>query len=91
MKLKDSGYPEEFRAKVISQAMKIYQNQVKKDVEGVKPLYRTRDLILKDRKEKEKNKYKWWNRGGTHNAIMFVPPTPGGVLKNMLNLQIIKV
>ena len=79
IKLKDSGYSPGFRQQVVVNAKKIYQLQVQKDRDGSKPLYRPRHLIDSDRAAAKTKSYKWWNKKGTpHNAVMFVPPTPGG-------------
>ena len=81
IKLKDSGYSPGFRQQVVVNAKKIYQSQVQKDRDGSKPLYRPRHLIDSDRAAAKNKSYKWWNKKGTPpNAVMFVPPTPGGKL-----------
>ena len=85
VKLKDSGYSAKDRHEVITKAKKIFENQCKNDLEGIKPLYRQREQILADREHKKGKQYSWWkSKNDKHNAIMFVPPTPGGILLKML-------
>ena len=57
---------------------------VEEDIKGTKPLYRSRDWNQEERKLlKLKKKYNWWNND-SHNiqfkSVLFVTPTPGGVL-----------
>ena len=81
VKLKDSGYSVKDRQEIIEKAKKIFEHQCKNDLEGIKPLYRPRELILADREQKKSKKYSWWkSENDKHNAIMFVPLTPGGIL-----------
>ena len=89
IKLKDSGYSPGIRHKVVAKAKQIYQLQLQKDKDGIKPLYRPRHLIDSDRAAAKNPSYKWWNKRGTpHNAVMFVPPTPGGeLLRRLKNRQ----
>ena len=44
-------------------------------------------MILEDRKAKKGQKYSWWKIKDKYNAIMFVPPTPGGILLKMLRAR----
>ena len=54
-------------------------------VNGEKPLYRPRGLILADREKKKGKRYSWWKtENNKHSDIMFVPSTPGGKLMKML-------
>ena len=70
----------------LRRAFRIYDNMIKEDREGIRPLYRPKDWnIVARRKEKEKNKYNWSTRGG-HIAPIFVPPTPGSDLANTLKI-----
>ena len=85
VKLKDSGYSEKDRNEIIVKAKNIFKAQCEKDVNGEKPLYRPRGLILADREKKKGKKYSWWKtENNKHSAIMFVPSTPGGKLMKML-------
>ena len=44
-------------------------------------------MILADRKNKKGQKHSWWKVKDKYNAVMFVPPTPGGVLLKMLRAR----
>ena len=38
-------------------------------------------MITADKQNKNKNKYNWWQkRNKNFNSVLFIPPTPGGVL-----------
>ena len=77
LKLKDSGYSEAFRVSVVKQAKEIYTKQLEQDRLGVKPLFRRRDQILKDKKAKSESGQKWWSKGSQkYNTVLFVPPSP---------------
>ena len=81
VKLKNSGYSANFRAKIIRKAKTIYSKQLENDREGTKPLYRSRKQILEDRIKKKHSKKSWWKTGKQNfNTVLFVPPTPGGIL-----------
>ena len=81
VKLKNSGYSANFRAKIIRKAKAIYSKQLENDREGTKPLYRSRKQILEDRIKKKHSKKSWWKTGKQNfNTVLFVPPTPGGIL-----------
>ena len=81
VKMKDSGYSPKFRSRVIRKAKEIYNLQVERDLKGEKPLYRSRELIMADKHDKKENKYNWWRKKNKNfNSVLFVPPTPGGVL-----------
>ena len=57
---------------------------VEDDRNGLRPLYRPKDFErVKRRKEKQKKKTSWSNKGG-HVAPIFVPPTPNGELAAQL-------
>ena len=86
IRLKDAGYSSQFREMVVTRAKAIYRAQVENDQKGIKPLYRSRSQILADKQKKGKTNYNWWNKGSIKfQALMFVPPTPGGEL--MARLQ----
>ena len=87
VKLKDSGYSAQDRKEIIKNAKKIFQSQCEKAENGIKPLFRPRELILADRQNKKGQKYSWWKIKDKFNAVMFVPPTPGSVLLKMLRAR----
>ena len=85
VKLKDSGYSTKDRQEIIEKAKKIFEKQCRNDFEGKTPLFRHREMIMADREKKKGRKYSWWkSEGNKHNAVMFVPPTPGSTLLKML-------
>ena len=53
VKLKDSGYSVKNRKEIIVNANKIFQLQCERDEKGIKPLFRPREMILTDRKNKK--------------------------------------
>ena len=54
------------------------------DLSNAKPMYRSRDWNLEERKQAKMNKKQnWWNSGKSkiqYKSVLFVTPTPGGVL-----------
>ena len=73
---------------MIEKAKRIFEHECKNDLEGIKPLYRPRDLILAYREQKKSKTYSWWkSENDKHNAIIFVPPTPGSILLKMLKTR----
>ena len=87
VKLKNSGYSVKDRKEIIVNAKKIFQLQCERDEKGIKPLFRPREMILTDRKNKKGQKHSWWKVKDKYNAVMFVPPTPGGVLLKILRAR----
>ena len=81
VRLKDCGYSARFRSQVVQKAKKLYQKQIERDRLGIKPLYRSRELIILDRQKRKSLNQNWWNKGSkVFTSVMFVPPTPGGEL-----------
>ena len=83
IKLKNSGYNEKYRREIVDSAMKAFKNMLEDDKSGKKPLYRSRTWNNEDRIiAKEKKKQNWWktNQKTNFKSVLFVPPTPGGVL-----------
>ena len=84
LKLKKSGYNEKFRKEVLDSALKAFQKMVLDDKDGVKPLFRSRDWNAEERKNLKKDKkFNRWNNKNSeiqYTTVMFVTPTPGGVL-----------
>ena len=74
LRMLQSDYPEKYRVDTLSRAFRIYDNMIKEDREGVRPLYRPKDWeVVSRRKEKENKKHNWSSKGG-HVASIFVPP-----------------
>ena len=82
--MKNSGYHEKFRKEILDSTLKAFEKMVSDDKNGVKPLYRSKMWNYEARqKAKLDKKYNWWNSTKSniqYKAVMFVTPTPGGVL-----------
>ena len=88
LQLKNSGYNQKFRREILDSALKAFQKMVEDDKNGIKPLYRSRDWNCEERKKsKSKKKLNWWNNEKSeiqYKSVLFVTPTPGGVLAKAL-------
>ena len=88
LKLKNSGYSQKFRVEILDSALKAYKKMTEDDTKGVKPMYRSREWNAKERREsKSKKKLNWWNSEKSkvqYKSVLFVTPTPGGVLAKEL-------
>jgi hypothetical protein len=83
-RMKVSGYPEKYRVDTLVRAFRIYDKMLEDDHQGQRPLYRPKEWnIIARKKEKERKKYDWSNKGG-HIAPIFVPPTPNSELASLL-------
>ena len=88
LKLKNSGYTQKFRTEILDSGMKAYQKMLEEDKNGTKPLYRSRNWNEEERQaSKTKKKFNWWNTEKSkiqYKTVLFVTPTPGGVLAKAL-------
>ena len=84
LKLKNSGYNQKFRTEVLDSSIKAFQRMVEEDKSGIKPLFRPREWNFEERqKSKNEKKRNWWNNENAqiqYTSVLFVTPTPGGVL-----------
>ena len=84
LKLKHSGYNYKFRTEIADSILNAYEKILESDKTGVKPLYRSRTWNAKERKNaKIAKKFNWWNSTKSniqYKSVLFVTPTPGGVL-----------
>ena len=94
LKLKNSGYSKKYRKEILISAEKAFEEMVKNDKEGVKPLFRSRDWNSKERKQQKENKKLQWYKKGVENrnqvefkSVLFVPVTKGGGLARELKLR----
>ena len=79
-RMMQANYPQNYRRDTLKRAMRIYDQKVKDDIEGVRPIYRPKDWnYIQRRQEKDRKKKDWSTKGG-HVAPIFVPPTPDGEL-----------
>ena len=77
-RLRESGYGHKMRMVIIKRGVEIYDNQVKKDIDGTCPLYRPKGYEEETRrKKKRRSKASWYK---TFDSVLFCPPTPNGEL-----------
>ena len=90
-KVKNSGYTEKFRTEVLDSSMKAFKTMLEDDKNGVKPLYRDRQWNKEERAlKKSQRKNSWWNSKWSkiqYKNVLFVTPTPGGVLLKQLQMR----
>jgi hypothetical protein len=88
LKLKKSGYNQKFRTEILDSGLKAFQKMIEDDKNGSKPMYRSRDWNADQRQIlKSKKKINWWNSTNSkiqYKSVLFVTPTPGGVLAKEL-------
>ena len=93
-KLMLSGYSAKFRGEVICSAKNAYKSLISLH-EGGKNMYRNRAEMLECKSVKKKGKENWWQsevKGKKpFTSILFVPPTPRGVLAKMLKKREIEL
>ena len=84
LKLKNSGYRKKFRTEVLDSIMKGFEKIKENDKMGIRPIYRSRDWNKEERQlSKFNKKFNWWNTEKNeiqYKSVLFVTPTPGGVL-----------
>ena len=83
-----SGYPAQFRADVITSALKAFQKIKERADSGVRPVHRPDNLDKVRRTEDKVWKSKTWFRRGGFATTLFVPPTPGGELAGLLQAAV---
>eukprot|EP00092_Neocalanus_flemingeri_P017457 GFUD01018885.1.p1 GENE.GFUD01018885.1~~GFUD01018885.1.p1 ORF type:complete len:103 (-),score=35.76 GFUD01018885.1:306-614(-) len=89
IKLKASGYKENFRIQILDSALLAFEKMVEEDKSGRKPLYRSRlweeENGTSFKKNKKNRRYKENRKTGVEfKTVLFVPPTPGGELKKQM-------
>jgi hypothetical protein len=85
LKMRYSGYLKKYRWNIIESAFAIYENKVKEDREGTRPLYRHREYRRAERERKKASSRESWYKGEETNpnmAPLIVDPTPGGTMYN---------
>ena len=92
VKLKNSGYNEKFRKEILDSAWKAFEKMLDDDAKGIKPLFRHREWKRKEREESKRNsKFNWYrntkNSEIVYKSVLFVPPTPGGILAKELKIR----
>ena len=88
LKLKNSGYNHKFRTEILDSSLKAYKKMTEDDINQVKPMYRSREWNAEERiLAKSQKKFNWWNTDKAkiqYKSVLFVTPTPGGVLAKEL-------
>ena len=92
VKLKNSGYNEKYRTEILDSACKGFEKMLEDDKNGVKPLFRNREWNKDEREEnKRARKLNWYKNPKdpkiNYKSVLFVPPTPGGVLARNLKTR----
>ena len=101
LKMKNSGYSQQYRKQILISALKAFDEMVKADQTGEKPLYRDKKWQQDERKqEHEKRKLNWYkacqnghnkqtnkNEIVKYNTVLFVPVTKGGILAKELKIR----
>ena len=88
LKVKKSGYNLKFRKEILDSGLKAYERMREDDKNNIKPMYRSRDWNSEERQLlKAKKKFNWWNSDKSkiqYESVLFVTPTPGGILAKEL-------
>ena len=88
LKLKNSGYGQKFRKEILDSALQAFDKMLADDRNGTKPLYRSKTWNMEERQKTKLNKkHNWWNNEKSktqYKSVLFVTPTPGGVLASEL-------
>ena len=87
LKLKNSGYTQKYRKEILKSALKAYNKMVEDDKTEKKPLYRNKNWKKEERIKSKINKKQNWYKTKSkfeYKSVLFVPPTPGGLLVKRL-------
>ena len=80
LRMKEAGYDEKYRKRVLLAAISIYDKKVEDDKRGIRPLFRPKSWQKEERKKEKTYKKKEWATKKGHIAPIFIPATPGGEL-----------
>ena len=82
-------YAETRNEKSQTRGEKTFEDILTKHETGEKPLHRDREYKKEERKKAKENKVKsWYKKSRQHDSVMFIPITPGGVLKERIQKRI---
>ena len=88
VQVKNSGYGWKFRKELVDSGLKAFDKMLEADRLKTRPLYRSKDWKSEERQLlKSQKKSNWWNNKRSkiqYSSVMFVTPTPGGVLLKAL-------
>ena len=88
-KLHNSGYDQQFRKEILLSVKNAFNKIVTKHESGEKPIHRDREFKKEERRKEKNNKVKsWYRKGDHHDSVMFVPITPGSVLKGRIQKRL---
>ena len=77
--------PGDFRAEVVRSALIAYDSMIQNDAEGEEPLYRPKGWKQIERvKARRAGKVDWYKKRkgeDSNESVVFVPATPGGVMR----------
>ena len=78
-----SGHNKRMREQVIRSALKAYDRIKEKHEKGEEPMYRPKGWKKEEREKNKREKKKTWFRGKKrkNESVIFLPATPGGVLR----------
>ena len=82
LRMKLSGYSEQFRYEVISSGVTCYEKQLARAAQGTCPLYRPKGYKEDERRRKKMIKKRSWMR--PFSTVLFCPPTPNSELAKSL-------
>ena len=81
-------WQENNRKEILDSGLKAYERMREDDKNNIKPMYRSRDWNSEERQLlKAKKKFNWWNSDKSkiqYKSVLFVTPTPGGILAKEL-------
>ena len=80
-RLQFSGYDKKFRYEVVNSALNAYRIMEENDHNRTKPMYRTKEEILKERNETRTQKKENWFKKGGYQSVIFVQATKDSKLK----------
>ena len=88
VKMKNSGYGAKYRKEILDSSYKAFNEMIKADQLGEKPLYRSKyykkDIREDEKIKKRKNWYKNGQKETEYITVLFVPITKGGLLAKEL-------
>ena len=91
--MKNSGHSEHYRKQILDSPLHAFEEMVKADQSGKRPLYRDKNWQKEVRKdEKAYKRLNWYGNGGndsngvvyTYTTVLFVSVTKGGLLAKEL-------
>ena len=88
LRMQYSGYNKKFRYEVVESAVKAYRARQEAELKGERPMHRLKGWRKDEREVEKSGKREDWYKGGGHEAVIFVPATPGSQLKKEYQSEI---